>query len=80
MGDRARKLLDEVLDLPAEDRAVLSAELAESLEHPPEPAKAVEAAWRVEIARRIHEMETGEVELLDGEAVLEALRARYPRR
>ncbi|MCC6877381.1 MAG: addiction module protein [Sandaracinaceae bacterium] len=47
---------------------------------PPKPAESIEAAWREEVARRLREIESGEVELLDAEAVLSALRAKYSRR
>jgi putative addiction module component (TIGR02574 family) len=80
MGDRARRLLEEALALPLEERAVLVLELEASLHEAYEPPEQVEAAWREEIARRLQEIEAGTAELFDGETVLRELRARYPRR
>jgi hypothetical protein len=36
----------------------------------------VETGWREEIARRVHEIETGEVDLEDGAAAMRRLRDR----
>jgi len=75
--DAAKKLLEEALKLPPDERALLGAEILDSVHD--EPPEEVEAAWRDEIKRRIAEIESGQVELLDGEAVLRELRAKYQR-
>ncbi len=54
-----------VLSLPVEDRARLARLLVESLEEDPE----VEAAWEMEIARRVAAIEAGESALVPGDQV-----------
>jgi len=45
------------------------------LEHPADPD--VEAAWDAEIARRLEEVRSGKVQLLDGEEVMREMREKY---
>ncbi len=54
------KLLQEALKLTPEARAALAASLLESLEGD-EVDEGVEAAWSEEIAKRIHELDSGAV-------------------
>jgi len=59
MTDQATRLLEEALRLPPEARAAIAGRLMESLdEHVDEDA---EAAWAAEIARRLKEMDSGQV-------------------
>ena len=59
-------LIDRVMHLPASERAELARQLILSLEPPPTEADAdVDAAWEMEIERRLAQVERGEVELLD---------------
>jgi putative addiction module component (TIGR02574 family) len=53
------KLLEEALKLSPEARAALAASLLESLDA--EVDEGVEAAWAAEIAKRIHELDSGVV-------------------
>ena len=53
------KLLEEALKLSPEARAALAASLLESLDD--EVDEGAEAAWDKEIARRIHELDSGAV-------------------
>jgi putative addiction module component (TIGR02574 family) len=53
------KLLEEALKLSPEARAALAASLLESLDEGTD--EGVEAAWAVEIAKRIHELDSGAV-------------------
>ncbi len=53
------KLLEEALKLSPEARAALAASLLESLEEGAD--EDVEAAWAAEIAKRIHELDSGAV-------------------
>jgi len=53
------KLLEEALKLAPEARAALAALLLESLEEGAD--EGAEAAWAVEIAKRIHELDSGAV-------------------
>lgn len=50
MTTRARKLLQDAMELPVSERAELAADLLASLDG--EPDSAVEAAWAAEIERR----------------------------
>lgn len=58
MGDAAKKLLQEALGLPEDERAELAAELMASLDGPPDPD--AEAAWAAEIERRAARVLSGE--------------------
>lgn len=50
MNVRAKQLLDEVLDLPTEEREAFAAKLLEKLEAPPDPR--TDAEWAAELERR----------------------------
>lgn len=58
------------LRLPRAERASLAARLLSSLEDRDE----IEAAWAEEIERRVRQVDSGEVQLLDGEEVMAELR------
>jgi putative addiction module component (TIGR02574 family) len=76
-----RDLLGEALALPRQERARLVHQLLLSLDDDePEPADTVEAAWAGEIRRRMDELERGEVEGIDADAVHEELRAELDAR
>ena len=59
MSSNARKLFDEALRLPAQERASLAAKLIESLDDTHDEDS--EALWAVEIARRLKEIDEGRV-------------------
>jgi len=59
MNPGVEKLLEDALRLPAQARAALAAQLIESLDE--EVDEDAEAAWSVEIARRVEELDTGRV-------------------
>jgi putative addiction module component (TIGR02574 family) len=69
---RARQLLDELLQLSAEDRTLIAAELNASLDSPDEVAK----AWSDEICRRADDIENGRAELVDKNVALAEIRKR----
>jgi len=69
---RAQQLLDELLRLSAEDRALIAAELTASLDSPEEVAK----AWADEIRRRADDIEQGRAELVDKDVALAEIRER----
>ena len=56
------------------ERAELALALIESLDGPPDAD--VEEAWRIEIERRVGQIERGEVQPVPGDEVLERLRRR----
>jgi putative addiction module component (TIGR02574 family) len=59
MTPDAARLLEEALKLSPEARAALAASLLESLDEGVD--ERAEAAWAAEIARRIHELDSGAV-------------------
>ena len=66
---------DQVLRLPAEDRALLARDLLESLE-PHEAPDAVESAWLDEIEKRAEAYEGGQLGADDWQASLDRARQR----
>jgi len=67
MTKTAEAVLADALKLDVEARAELAAELLASLDGPADPD--AEAAWEVEIARRVAAIEAGTVQLEPWEAV-----------
>ena len=61
----------EAADLPEQDRAALAGLLIESLEGEPDPD--VEAAWAIEIEKRVAELDAGTVETIPWETVRQRL-------
>jgi len=68
MDGTAHELLQKALSLPDNERAELAGNLIASLEtaHDPE----VDAAWQQEVARRFHEVESGEVKTVSWDEAL----------
>jgi hypothetical protein len=71
-------LLEQALQLPDDQRGTLAVQLLRTLE--PDDEEEVtsdewQAAWSVEIDRRVHEVDDGTAELLDGDEVLDDARA-----
>ena len=71
----ARKVLDDALALPAEERAALVDALTESLE----PVN-VSPEWHDEIRRRIEAIERGEAKLVPWDEVRARLRSKIETR
>jgi putative addiction module component (TIGR02574 family) len=67
MARDVKELIREAVELSESDRATLAGAMLESLE--PRPTPEVKAAWSREIERRIREIDTGAVELLDWEEI-----------
>jgi putative addiction module component (TIGR02574 family) len=74
MARSARELFDEAMRLAPEERAALIRLLIDTLDA--ESEEGADEAWRVEIERRIAELDSGEVETVPWEE----LRARLYRR
>ena len=74
MARSARELFEEAMSLDPQERAALMRLLIEALD--PETEPGVEDAWRVEIERRMAELDSGSVETIPWEEV----RARLYRR
>lgn len=74
MTEAAVRLRETLLTLPEEDRAWLAAELAASLDGPPDVD--ADEAWDGEVQRRIAELRTGKAKLLSWADVSERLEDR----
>lgn len=59
MTKEVSELLQKALALPAEARAALAGSLLDSLDDSVDPT--AEEAWRLEIARRIEDLDSGKV-------------------
>ena len=75
MNARTKKLLEEVLELPASERALLAAELDASLDDQG-TTEEIEQAWAAEIERRVADVVTGRSEGRDAHEVIAELRAQ----
>ncbi len=74
MSKTLAELKEKAFRLSEVERAELALSLIESLDGPPD--EGADEAWRVEIERRIGQIERGEVELIPGEEVFARLRRR----
>jgi putative addiction module component (TIGR02574 family) len=74
MGDDAAELLAQALKLPAAARAALADSLVDSLDD--EVDEGSEEAWKVEIARRLQELNSGAVQPIPWDDVRGQLRNR----
>ena len=73
------ELLEQALQLPADEREKIARALYESLadeEDDEDPAE-VEAAWAEEIKRRVEEIRNGTVEMIPADEVFAEMRARF---
>ena len=74
MSDTLTELKEKASTLSEAERAELALALIESLDGPPDPD--VEEAWRIEIERRVGEVERGAVKLIPGDEVFAKVRRR----
>jgi len=74
MSDTLTELKEKASRLSEAERAALALSLIESLDGPPDPD--VEEAWRIEIERRVGEIERGEAQLIPGDEVFARVRRR----
>lgn len=74
MKRSAAKILNDALELPAEDRAAIASSLIESLDEAVD--EDAEALWSAEIARRIVEADEGRVQLVPWAEVRRRLSGR----
>ncbi|MGH9932832.1 MAG: addiction module protein [Pyrinomonadaceae bacterium] len=68
------EILRAALSLSPEARAMLADHLLESLAT--DEQKRIDALWAEEAERRLREIDVGKVETIDGELVMQRLRAR----
>jgi putative addiction module component (TIGR02574 family) len=74
MSKTLSELKEKASQLSESERAELAQSLIESLDGPPDAD--VEEAWRVEVERRVGQIERGEVQLIPGDEVFARLRRR----
>lgn len=68
------RLIEEVLSLPVEERAIIADSLLRSLNA---PAPAIDAKW-IEVAkRRLEELRTGKVKPIPGDEVFSEIAERF---
>ena len=71
------RVVEEVLELPAEVRINLVDKILVSLNLPMQPD--IDKIWSEEAERRVAEIDRGEVELIPGEEVFAKIRQKYAR-
>lgn len=69
-----KKLIDEVLSLPVEERARIANTLLESL-NVPDPA--IDKKWAEVAKRRLEELRSGKVKPISGDEVFERVQKRF---
>ena len=77
MPTKARQVLREALALPPKARADIAGTLLRSLDVPEEAG--VDAAWAVEVERRLREVDSGEAKLIPWQRVRRRLEATVSR-
>jgi putative addiction module component (TIGR02574 family) len=75
MNARAKKLLDELLTLSVEDRALIAVELEASIEEDASPEE-IEKMWAEEIERRVKDVVEGRSRGIPAQEAFAQIRAR----
>lgn len=73
MSELAEKLIEQVLGLPADERAEVAERLLSSLEP---PLSSIDQLWALEAEDRIDAYERGEIEAIPAEDVFNAIKNR----
>jgi len=73
----AKKVFNEALALPADARVSLVEKLIASLNLPTQPE--IDKLWAEEAERRIEQIDSGKVKLVDGKKVFARIRKKYRR-
>lgn len=76
MSNMLAELKEKAAQLSEPERAELALALIESLDGPAEDQAVVEEAWRVEIERRVGEIERRDVKPIPGDEVFTEIRRR----
>ena len=77
MANISEELLDEILSLPSDLRAILVDKLIQSLNLP--TSKEIERMWIEEAKKRSNEIKTNKVKTIPGEQVFSDIRSRLNR-
>lgn len=70
-----RKLIEEALSLPTEERALIAHSLLDSLN---KPDAAIDAKWTEVAKRRLEELRSGKAKPISGDEVFAKLLKRFP--
>jgi putative addiction module component (TIGR02574 family) len=73
MTDAAKKILEQIDELPEEDQRWLADVLVDRV--PRESEEEIDAAWRKELLRRLEQVERGEAKIIPAEEVERRLAA-----
>jgi len=68
---KTKELLAEISDLPVEERAKIADGILKTLN---KPNPDIDARWMEEVERRAKEVESGEVEMISGDEVMDELK------
>ena len=71
---KTKKLIEEALSLPVEERAVIADLLLRSLNT---PDTAIDAEWAAVAGRRLDEIRSGKVKLIPGDEVFSEILERF---
>ena len=74
MSSAAKKILQEILQLPLDDQVAIAEEVLSNYEA--ESLEEIDEAWKVEVRRRIAEIRSGEVKTFPWEEARAKLWAR----
>jgi len=80
MAPELAALIEAGRELAPEDRYELVHQMLVSVDEPDDDQQAADGAWNAELRKRIEEIESGAVELLDGEETMRLLRERIAER
>lgn len=72
MVKNTESILIEALQLPIQERAALVSRLLASLDE--QVDEGVDAAWEDEVAKRLKEIDEGEVKMIPGDVVMKKMR------
>jgi putative addiction module component (TIGR02574 family) len=78
MSRTLEEVREEAMALTIEERSRLAEELWDSARTPEE--REIDAAWEVEVDRRVAEVEAGTAVLIPGDEVIRELRSKYGQR
>ena len=72
MVKNTESILIEALQLPMQERAALASRLLASLDE--QVDEGVDAAWEDEVAKRLKEIDEGDVKMIPGDVVMKEMR------
>jgi putative addiction module component (TIGR02574 family) len=75
MVELAKKIYEQALDLPIDDRLILIDKLLISTNLPTQ--NDIDQAWSKEVERRCQELDSGKARLIPGEEVFEKIKKRF---